>query len=320
MARIYGYWDDELNTFVPSGGAPQQQGAMPIGGNQGSYGVPYNNAPRYNQRFYGPGYAPTNVAVGFNNGPRVRYNYQPRYTGNGYAPRGYNTNMNYGPWYGQQSYATYPPYAPYQPRYEWMPGSNGQPVAVRLGEYQREQPVAYETMFNSQGIPVQVPVYAPMNNSAMPVRIGVSPDGQPYGSANVNYQAAFPQQRARNVQRITTTSKSAGTNLSPAGQPSSFGAALGEQTVNNALGVSTAPSYESLSGSDSASLSSREALIQAEIDRLRDIDTVEVQSLTQNGIEREPKTTEELRALAEATVDRRLNIENNVANSQLRAL
>lgn len=157
MARIYGYWDDELNQFVPTGGgAPQQQGAMPIGGNQGSYGVPYNNAPRYNQRFYGPGYAPTNVAVGFNNGPRVRYNYQPRYTGNGYAPRGYNTSMNYGPWYGQQSYATYSPYAPYQPRYEWMPGSNGQPVAVRLGEYQREQPVAYETMFNSQGVPVRV--------------------------------------------------------------------------------------------------------------------------------------------------------------------
>lgn len=202
MARIYGYWDDELNTFVPSGGAPQQQGAMPIGGNQGSYGVPYNNAPRYNQRFYGPGYAPTNVAVGFNNGSRVRYNYQPRYTGNGYAPRGYNTNMNYGPWYGQQSYAAYPPYAPYQPRYEWMPGSNGQPVAVRLGEYQREQPVAYETMFNSQGVPVQVPVYAPMNNSAMPVRVGVSPDGQPYG--NVNYQAAFPQQRQqqRNATRV----------------------------------------------------------------------------------------------------------------------
>ena len=204
MARIYGYWDDELNTFVPTGGAPQQQGAMPIGGNQGSYGVPYNNAPRYNQRFYGPGYAPTNVAVGFNNGPRVRYNYQPRYTGNGYAPRGYNTNMNYGPWYGQQSYATYPPYAPYQPRYEWMPGSNGQPVAVRLGEYQREQPVAYETMFNSQGVPVQVPIYAPMNNSAMPVRVGVSPDGQSYGSANINSQAAFPQQT---TQRRNTTSR-----------------------------------------------------------------------------------------------------------------
>lgn len=200
MARIYGYWDDELNTFVPTGGASQQQGAMPIGGNQGSYGVPYNKAPRYNQRFYAPGGTPTNVAVGFNNGPRVRYNYQPRYTGNGYAPRGYNTNMNYGPWYGQQSYATYPPYAPYQPRYEWMPGFNGQATAVRLGEYQREQPVAYEMMYNSQGIPVRVPVYAPMNNSAMPVRVGVSPDGQSYG--NVNYQAAFPQQRQQ--QRTAT--------------------------------------------------------------------------------------------------------------------
>ena len=170
---------------------------------QNNYGVPYSNAPAYGQRFYGPGYAPTNVAVGFANGPRVRYNYQPRYTGNGYAPRGYNTNMNYGPWYGQQSYATRAPYAPNQPYYETVIGSNGQPVTMRLGEYQREQPVGYETMFNSQGVPVQVPVYAPMNNSAMPVRVGVSPDGQPYG--NVNYQTAFPQQTTQQTQRTTTS-------------------------------------------------------------------------------------------------------------------
>lgn len=144
-----------------------------------NYGTPYTGN---NQRFYGPGYAPTNVAVGFANGPRVRYNYQPRYTGNGYAPRGYNTNMNYGPWYGQQSYATRAPYAPNQPYYETVIGSNGQPVTMRFGEYQREQPVAYETMFNSQGVPVRVPVYAPMNNSAMPVRVGTDVEGRPYGN------------------------------------------------------------------------------------------------------------------------------------------
>lgn len=317
MARIYGYWDDELNIFVPTGGASQQQGAMPIGGNQGSYGVPYNNAPRYNQRFYAPGGTPTNVAVGFNNGPRVRYNYQPRYIGNGYAPRGYNTNMNYGPWYGQQSYATYPPYAPYQPRYEWMPGSNGQPVAVRLGEYQREQPVAYEMMYNSQGIPVQVPVYAPMNNSAMPVRVGVSPDGQPYG--NVNYQAAFPQQqRTRNVQRLNQTSKTP-----PQGLTYQQATGINRAYMNTDYGDGGLAQEQAQVQTQiqvPVETDSREALIQAEMDRLRDIDTVEVQSLTQNGIEREPKTTEELRALAEATIDRRLNIENNVANSQLRAL
>lgn len=164
-----------------------------------NYGVPYSNAPRYGQRFYGPGGMPTDIAIGSQfaaPGRRigVRYNYQPRYTGNGYAPRGYNTNMNYGPWYGQQSYATYPPYAPYQPRYEWMPGSNGQPVAVRLGEYQREQPVAFETMFNSQGVPVRVPVYAPMNNSAMPVRMGTDVEGRPYGNLQQR-----PVARVRNM-------------------------------------------------------------------------------------------------------------------------
>lgn len=291
MARIYGYWDDELNTFVPSGGAPQQQGAIPVGGNQGSYGVPYNNAPRYNQRFYGPGYAPTNVAVGFNNGPRVRYNYQPRYTGNGYAPRGYNTNMNYGPWYGQQSYATYPPYAPYQPRYEWMPGSNGQPVAVRLGEYQREQPVAYETMFNSQGVPVQVPIYAPMNNSAMPVRVGTDIEGRPYGSANVNYQAVFPQQRTtqqrqqqrRQVQqRIVSTPPldkdgyvdqvSAGlVNVDNPGN-------LGHLAIYNPNDTSESPTTSVVSTSSSATGydlaidlfgKTREQMIQEEFDRIK---------------------------------------------------
>lgn len=245
MPRVYGYMENGQFTPVPeSSGSSAQNGigqftneqwallqdilnersrrnANAVPGMPGAYyvsnnygGVPYSNAPRYGQRFYGPGGTPTNVAAGFANGPRVRYNYQPRYTGNGYAPRGYNTNMNYGPWYGQQSYATYPPYAPNQPRYEWMPGSNGQPVAMRLGEYQREQPVAYETMFNSQGVPVQVPVYAPMNNSAMPVRVGTDIEGRPYGSANVNYQAASPQRitRQRNTSRVRNQAQSVGTN------------------------------------------------------------------------------------------------------------
>lgn len=356
MARVYGYMENGV--FTPTGGGQSDssqggigqftndqwallqemlnermgqynravtQGPTLLGGN--NYSVPYSNVPRYGQRFYGPGGMPTDIAVGSQfaaPGRRVgvRYNYQPRYTGNGYAPRGYNTNMNYGPWYGQQSYATYPPYAPNQPRYEWMPGSNGQPVAVRLGEYQREQPVAYETMFNSQGVPVRVPVYAPMNNSAMPVRMGTDVEGRPYGSANINSQAAFPQQRARNVQRITTTAKSAGTNLSPEGQPSSFGAALGEQTVNNALGVSTAPSYEAPSSNvptipvastevlssvpieNATSLqNSRKAMIQSEFEKRKANQQI---LIDQGTLASTPLSDEEIMLQASTAVDKKI--------------
>lgn len=324
MARIYGYWDDELNQFVPTGGGvPQQQGAMPIGGNQGSYGVPYNNAPRYNQRFYGPGYAPTNVAVGFNNGPRVRYNYQPRYTGNGYAPRGYSTNTNYGQWYGQQSYATYPPYAPYQPRYEWMPGSNGQPVAVRLGEYQREQPVAYETMLNSQGVPVQVPVYAPMNNSAMPVRVGVSPDGQPYG--NVNYQAAFPQQRqqqrtATRVRNMPSPVPVRGYNID---NPGNTGYAFSgntdledEQAIQYATQALTSSSNMPIVAAASTEVlgsvptenaislqNSREAMIQTEFEKRKANQQI---LIDQGTLASTPLSDEEIMAQATAAVDKKI--------------
>lgn len=317
MARIYGYWDDELNTFVPSGGAPQQQGAMPLGGNQGSYGVPYNNAPRYNQRFYAPGGTPTNVAVGFNNGPRVRYNYQPRYTGNGYAPRGYNTNMNYGPWYGQQSYATYPPYAPYQPRYEWMPGSNGQPVAVRLGEYQREQPVAYETMFNSQGVPVQVPVYAPMNNSAMPVRVGVSPDGQPYGSANVNYQAAFPQQRqqqrtATRVRNMPSPVPVRGYNID---NPGNAGYAFNGNTDLDTQALTSSSNTPTVAAASTEVLgsvptenaislqNSREAMIQTEFEKRKANQQI---LIDQGTLASTPLSDEEIMAQATAAVDKKI--------------
>lgn len=192
MPRIYGYMDTDTNVFTPAGQEVQYN--PPQG--QVAYSA-YNQQPQ-GQQWQGQGYrANTGRQRQYQqwqgNGYRVNVG-QPRFTGNGYAPRGYNTNMNYGPWYGQQSYATYPPYAPNQPRYEWMPSSGGGIVPVQMGEWQRQQPVAYEMMYNSQGIPVRVPVYAPMNNSAMPVRVGVSPDGQPYGSANVNYQAATPQQ------------------------------------------------------------------------------------------------------------------------------
>lgn len=127
MARVYGYMDDETGVFTPVGGG---QSGNAYGGN---------------------GYAPRRVGYGVESmyNPNASYSF----------PRN-NVNAQYGPWYGRQSYATRAPYAPNQPYYERVTGSNGRPVTMRFGEYQREQPVAYETMFNSQGVPVRVPVYA----------------------------------------------------------------------------------------------------------------------------------------------------------------
>lgn len=127
MARVYGYMDDETGVFTPIGGG---QSGNAYGGN---------------------GYAPRRVGYGVESmyNPNASYSF----------PRN-NANAQYGPWYGRQSYATRAPYAPNQPYYERVTGSNGRPVTMRFGEYQREQPVAYETMFNSQGVPVRVPVYA----------------------------------------------------------------------------------------------------------------------------------------------------------------
>lgn len=127
MARVYGYMDDETGVFTPVGGG---QSGNAYGGN---------------------GYAPRRVGYG------VESMYNP---GASYSFPRNNVNAQYGPWYGRQSYATRAPYAPNQPYYERVTGSNGRPVTMRFGEYQREQPVAYETMFNSQGVPVRVPVYA----------------------------------------------------------------------------------------------------------------------------------------------------------------
>ena len=126
MARVYGYMDDETGVFTPVGGG---QSGNAYGGN---------------------GYAPRRVGYG------VEAMYNP---GASYSFPRNNVNAQYGPWYGRQSYATRAPYAPNQPYYERVTGSNGRPVTMRFGEYQREQPVAYETMFNSQGVPVRVPVY-----------------------------------------------------------------------------------------------------------------------------------------------------------------
>lgn len=274
-----------------------------------NYGVPYSNAPAYGQRFYSPGYAPINVAVGFNNGPRVRYNYQPRYTGNGYAPRGYNTNMNYGPWYGQQSYATYPPYAPNQPRYEWVPGSNGQPVAVRLGEYQREQPVAYETMFNSQGVPVRVPVYAPMNNSAMPVRMGTDIEGNPLAGNTQQRQ----QQRRQVQQRVVSTSAlgkdgyvdqvSAGlVNVDNPGNLGHLAIYNADGTgENSATSVVSNPSSLSTTGYDLAIDlfgKTREQMIQEEFDRIKQQPLVGDIS---------PLTDDQILANVTRTIDNKIN-------------
>lgn len=126
MARVYGYMDDETGVFTPVGG--------------GQSGNAYGSN----------GYAPRRVGYG------VESMYNP---GASYSFPRNNVNAQYGPWYGRQSYATRAPYAPNQPYYERVTGSNGRPVTMRFGEYQREQPVAYETMFNSQGVPVRVPVY-----------------------------------------------------------------------------------------------------------------------------------------------------------------
>lgn len=127
MARVYGYMDDETGVFTPVGGG---QSGNAYGGN---------------------GYAPRRVGYGVESmyNPNASYSF----------PRN-NVNAQYGPYGRPPTDYNYPPYAPGQPRYEWVTGSNGRPRAMRFGEYQREQPVAYETMFNSQGVPVRVPVYA----------------------------------------------------------------------------------------------------------------------------------------------------------------
>ena len=126
MARVYGYMDDETGVFTPVGGG---QSGSAYGGN---------------------GYAPRRVGYG------VESMYNP---GASYSFPRNNVNAQYGPYGRPPTNYNYPPYASGQPRYEWVTGSNGRPRAMRFGEYQREQPVAYETMFNSQGVPVRVPVY-----------------------------------------------------------------------------------------------------------------------------------------------------------------
>lgn len=75
-----------------------------------------------------------------------------------------------------------------QPYYEWVPSSRGL-VPMRMGEYQREQPIRYDQFANSRGEVVWMPVYADSSRpgSGAPVRLGISPDGQVYGSnTNVN--------------------------------------------------------------------------------------------------------------------------------------
>ena len=142
------------------------------------------SAPRYSGNNQGQGY----LNIGrYNN---IRQSVPRQWYGSTVRVGRYNNGNGYAP----RPYATRAPWAPNQPYYETVIGSNGQPVTMRFGEYAREQPIGYEIMHNSQGIPVQVPVYAPMNNSAMPVRVGTDIEGRPYGSANINSQAAFPQQ------------------------------------------------------------------------------------------------------------------------------
>lgn len=169
---------------------PQQ---VAVGANAPQYYYPQQQVP-YTQvqqsTYYNPGGVPTQVALGVPSGPLVRYNYRPQQ---------YNTGMNYGPWYGQQSYATRVPYAPNQPYYETVIGSDGRPRTIRMGEYEQMQPTHYETFYNSQGQLVQVPQYPAMNNSAVPVRRAdqiIGGQNQPVASSTTSSAAATPRVRS----------------------------------------------------------------------------------------------------------------------------
>lgn len=162
---IQAWYDTETGNYhvgsqPPSGNQqPQQQGQQVRVGYNQQQQFSYVQ-PQPQSSYYAPGGTPTNVAVGSqfaSPGSKigVRYNYNPQSV--------------YRPVYNQQPYATRAPYAPNQPYYETVIGSDGQPRVIRLGEYQQMQPTHYETFYNSQGQLVQVPQYAPMNNSAAAV-------------------------------------------------------------------------------------------------------------------------------------------------------
>lgn len=172
------------------------------------------------QRYYNPAGVPTQIVAGRGN-QLVSY---------GQPPRQVNTAG--------------------QPYYETVIGSNGQPTTMRIGEYQQMRPVRYEQMINSQGQVVSVPIYdySAYPGSGAPVRLGMSPDGQVYGgNTQTQVDGVTPTTPATPATTSTTTKgNTRTTTLSPEAPPSSSGAALGEQIVNDDLGVPTVPSYEPL--------------------------------------------------------------------------